>query len=422
MRVVSLWEEKGRDSYDCLSGDPNLASALLSRLRRRIRVSTNQTQVIEEGRNTFTVRGVAGYVRLNRTTAVEVVPKFLDPADPSWRDDFLLLSTIATRGALDVSSALGFRATSASIPDAIGAALATSIQRAMRRPMFEYRRDSWYSFQVSGEIVPDAFHEPNPDGFRQRGLRHFDTTPETEVIRQALGRLQPEVRSPAVRVRLRGLAGRIQPQTSPSGRRPKARLAPRHTRWQPAYDLAKAYLAQGGLSLDKPVHEGAPGFMLPTAPTWERFLTNLLAQYHGAAQVERGKLLFGESRFLPSGPTVERFVHPDIVVRPPTSLVLLVDAKYKASIESERRTIARPDVYEALAFAKAYEATTVVLLYPGLAEPDTLPGTVAAFERFTTAGVTVHGVSMAVAGLARHKLSQTANRLAQGLQGIVDAV
>src|SRR6266403_4825312 len=57
-------------------------------------------------RGGFRVAGVAGLIRLTNWLELEVCPKFLDPADAGWRDDFFLIATLTRYGRVLPKEAL----------------------------------------------------------------------------------------------------------------------------------------------------------------------------------------------------------------------------------------------------------------------------------------------------------------------------
>src|SRR5437016_796584 len=65
----------------------------LEQTARRLSDVLGVTDPISFERGGFRVGGVAGLIRLTNGLELEVCPKFLDPTDPGWRDDFFLIAT-----------------------------------------------------------------------------------------------------------------------------------------------------------------------------------------------------------------------------------------------------------------------------------------------------------------------------------------
>src|SRR6185503_5493539 len=93
------------------------------------------------------------------------------------------------------------------------------------------------------------------------------------------------------------------------------------------------------------------------------------------------------------------WVTPDFSLSGPS---LLMDAKYKGRAGEMRNRISESDLYEALAFARAWRGRYVVLLYPAIAQAlsPKEPGTSTVFERVTVDDVGVIGMEIEVRGIS----------------------
>jgi 5-methylcytosine-specific restriction endonuclease McrBC regulatory subunit McrC len=95
-------------------------------------------------------------------------------------------------------------------------------------------------------------------------------------------------------------------------------------------------------------------------------------------------------------------VVPDFLVEgTETAGSLLVDAKYKGRFADTSRRVSEADVYEALAFSKAFGVPRVLLLYPRAGSLSTSAvGTHDLFEKITVGATQVWAADVEVRGIA----------------------
>ena len=349
----------------------------------------------------------AGLLRIAPSLELEVAPKFLGSAVPGWREDFFFLATLSRHGRL--LSGDRWRAASNANTD-----LATLIARAIiegywdnyRRPIRTYRRRLENQLAIEGDVDPEDLRMPEEDGFAQTVIRFDRTNPFNAAVSAACAELLPEIQDADVRASLGRIIQSLGAQTPLRDLRPK-RLPSRARAWQATYVLALDVLRGFGLS-----YEGgdtiAPGFVLSTWQAWEDLVTISMRAHFGRSAVaaQQGHQLGHRQRKDEGGWSPQRslMVTPDLKVDGSKAGFgeMLVDAKYKGRWHQGRQRVAEADVYEAMAFAKAANATRIVLVYPKAASAAPMPvGTTTIFERVEVDELTIWGVQAEVRGIAR---------------------
>jgi 5-methylcytosine-specific restriction enzyme subunit McrC len=74
--------------------------ALFLRASDRLRQGLRLSDLLTVGYDSVRAEGFAGLLRLSSSVELEVVPKFLDPDDPSWRGDFVYLAMMSRWGRI----------------------------------------------------------------------------------------------------------------------------------------------------------------------------------------------------------------------------------------------------------------------------------------------------------------------------------
>jgi hypothetical protein len=95
---------------------------------------------------------------------------------------------------------------------------------------------------------------------------------------------------------------------------------------------------------------------------------------------------------------------PDLLLKSPRwEDPVVVDAKYKATDSARAQAVSSADVYEMLAFLKASDSRTAILLYPsdGMGENGGDAGTVEVFDVVDIPPHRVFGVRVSTSGVGR---------------------
>lgn len=371
---------------------------------RRIADQVGVRDCIEFARDAFRFVSVAGLLRLSPGAEVEIVPKFLSADDPNWREDFFTVASIFRFGRILPREAL--RATiggTAAIADLVARAMVEMYNRNRPRPLRAYRRRSWASYEIDGEVDPESTIVREDDGFRQSGLMLDRNNEYNFAIHSAMGLLLAEVRDGDLRRQLTEAHHHLSPQTDLRLPQRRRRLLPsRHGRWQDLYDLSLAVLQGLGLSLRHLDNVLAPGFLVKTSESWEALVANTIRVGLSERAVSKRSFVIG-TRWRPNGDTANVAVTPDVSVQRSDGSVLLIDAKYKIRYgQVEEFQIAAADVYESLAFLEAAGARRILLVYPmpGEVQPRQL-GRAVILDRVTIGGSEIIAAALDVRGISR---------------------
>ena len=363
-----------------------------ARLQSALRLAENP---IEVNGLLVRVRNVAGLVRVSPEVHLEVAPKFLSIANPSWREDFFLAATLSKYGRLLPSERLGVTAGArANLSTLVGKAIVEMFASNARRPLRTYRRNAVQEFALDGDVDAESLWFPSDEGYDQHVIVFDNKNKFNSVVFSAVDALIPDVADPGVRNQL----ARIRDRLAPQRRVPHAkhvRLPGRAMHWQPLFDLSVDVL--NGFSAK---YEAgalfAPGYAFETWRVWQDLVTlSLRLGTQGTVVSAQASSTLGVRDR--KGKKSPFNVIPDVVVRW-DALTAIVDAKYKGRADTDSG-IVEADLYEALAFAKATASRQVVLVYPD-PRPNTALGLVDLFETVVVGGVTVHGITIATTGLA----------------------
>lgn len=357
-------------------------------------------------RDGFRVGGVAGLIRLTNGLELEVCPKFLDPADAGWRDDFFLIATLTRYGRVLPKEALQSAVKEKySLADLIGLTVLEMYEANKARPLRSYRKRIWSSFDVDGDLDPESLSVQDESGFLQEGIVLDRKNQYNQVIYHGACLILPEVRDGDIRRRLSEVQLRLAPQSSRPKVSPGAkRLPPRHSRWQDLYDLSSEVLRGFGVGFRDRTHVFAPGFVLRTANAWEMLLLMAVRSVMTDRIVLRIDHSLGARTRTIDGKVAPVRVTPDITVRKPDGFAVPVDAKYKGRIGpdgTEQVGVSNADLYETLAFMAATDAKLSVLLYPkpGSNQPRRV-GACDMFERIQVGDRMVLGATVETRGIS----------------------
>lgn len=353
------------------------------------------------------VDGVAGLLRLNEQVELEVVPKFLDPNDSTWRADFFLLAVLVRTGHLLLADEIA-----AGVEDR--GDLATLVARSLlhmhaenqRRSIRGYKRVHRADFSFDGDLDWDSLLIPEPDGFRVQRLELTRRNEHNAVLRAAVDVLIPEVGEGDTRLQLQRLTHRLGDQGRPGNA--NRRLPQRHRSWTQAYTLSQLVLEGMGLDLTGGELTG-PGFVLSTWKAWESLCEEVVRRaVPGVRAMAQHPYHLGQR-----GDGSEVVAKPDLALVKDGQTRLLLDAKYKTR-HARKPAINSTDLYEALAFLRASGGDQILLLYPALDKVDDLPlGGWRIFDEVLVDGQSVQAAQLQVRGLAKRG---GFDRLVQGVQ------
>jgi hypothetical protein len=376
----------------------------------RLRSSPFSNTVGGSGR----VDGVAGLLRLSASVELQVVPKFLDDADPTWQEDFFLLALFSQTGRIlpreHIRGGHGRRGDLATL---VGQTLAQMFWENHRRPIRAYRARLIHEFALEGDIDPIDLFVPPSDGYGQQVLQLRRDNEHNAAMSAAVQTLLPEVRDSETRGQLLRVQQTIGPQPRVNSLRP-VRLPNRHRNWQLTYDLSLQILRGFGVQLQVE-HLLTPGFVLRTWETWQALVEAALRTGLRNTQVN------GQQAYVLGTRQSGTFkVTPDVVLVHQGGPVLVVDAKYRTR-EGASPSIAADDVYEALAFMRSTGTHRTVLLYPRPSDvgPAVSVGTATTFDEVQVGAERITALTVECRGLAQSNgYPDFCSRLASAIKGL----
>lgn len=365
---------------------------LNNRLRSEFGYTNDPIDVNSSG--AWKVDGVAGVMRLNSSVELEVVPKFLDPASPTWRVDFLVLAVLVRSGRLLSQDEIS------AVPEDRGA-LATLVAQSLlighdeneRRPIRGYARRRRSDFAIDGEVDWESVMLPDSNGFELTRLELTRQNSYNATMLAALEALAHEVTDLDTQARLEHRARSMRPQVR--ARLSAAPLPARSRNWQTTYDLSQLVVDGLGLDLRAGPYRG-PGFVLPTWLAWEQLCEHFIAR-----AMPRQTVIAQQKWRLGTRGGRAVSVRPDLTISGGARAPFLLDAKYKARQE-KNSAISSTDLYESLAFMRAAGSTRMTLLYPSRRSIGELPtGAWNWFDRVIVDDLVVEAAEVQVQGLAR---------------------
>lgn len=341
--------------------------------------------------------GVAGLLRLNHLVELEVVPKFLDPANALWRRDFFLLAVLVRTGHLlhhdEISADSADRGDLATL---VGRSLLRLCEENRRRPIRRYERTSSVEFSLDGDVEWETLTLPDPDGFTVSRLALTARNTYNATIKCAADILAAEVTDTDTAAGLIRLSRGMGAQPSPPSQFPV--LPQRHSAWEGAYSLAKLVVEGLGLDLIGGGFSG-PGFILSTWQSWEQLCHEIVRR-----ALRGHKVIAQQGWVLGKRGAKDVLARPDISPHLGETTDFLLDAKYKVP-PGQNPSIGRDDVNEAIMFLHASNRTSIDLLYPSVKTLDELGlGEWSVFDTLTTQrdDWVIRGIEVQIQGIAGH--------------------
>ena len=367
------------------------------RLRRELRLRDEPFTLTEE---VVSANGIAGVIRLAAGVEVEIVPKCFHQDNPSWHDDFLLMAVITRLGRIFLRERVSatLRVEHRDVLTLLAAVFLDDFERLSRVPIREYRKSSWVSPTLDGDLDYSEVWTGRPDGFLQSGPLLSVDNQYMGIIGAAASYLADASGDPDIGRRLRRRAAAF-PRLVRG--RVRERVPGRYARWQYLYDLAIAVRAGFGMQLGTNTELLAPGFILNTERGWEDLLALALTSQGG---ILRAKVKPGSKLDTRNPGTRDVVTHPDFVLNPPSlGRSIVVDAKYKSTEGRAVERISASDLYEALAFLTAQNSRIAILVYPGgdLTSEEVDPGTLKPFEEITVGPQRVVGTTLSTSGVGK---------------------
>lgn len=358
--------------------DPEFRDPLRSTLFRLQREMSLSFPALREDERGFTIWNLIGSIDIGRMI-VEVAPK----TDP--RDDWVasILSLLVGTDAVDAAGerSAGHSAERADLVEALGAALAARLTKAVRRdgPIMILSRERHVRATLRGKLLVTEWLRSasiNPARFPQEyGVLSADND-FSKALAFVADRFARVVRRPLVRAALRELRELLRPglpipSAAPAGVELR-QLPPQWGVYRPAWAIAAAVLARRSLLGPQGVQSGVSIAIEPW-PLLERLLERSL---RGAVEFARSNGRSLSSAEQATRMILERsagsaaahhYLRPDGVLLENGAAVATFEAKYQAY--DPQKGPREKDVYQALAAARACNAPLAVLVYPGKLAP-----------------------------------------------------
>ena len=197
-----------------------------------------------------------------------------------------------------------------------------------------------------------------PDRLACRFDELSENTPLNRVFKATVKRLADIARSPANAQLLAELAARLETVAAshnPLGE--PVRLDRTNTAFHDLYRLAQLFLQGHWQSTTGGWGEGF-SLLFPMNDLFEEFIGRSLRRALGAGRVE----LQSRTHYAIEGKLFQ--LRPDVVIDAPDNTIVL-DTKWKElDPDDEKRGVKQDDIYQLIAYAQAWKAKRVILLYP----------------------------------------------------------
>jgi 5-methylcytosine-specific restriction enzyme subunit McrC len=242
--------------------------------------------------------------------------------------------------------------------------LIAAVRRGLSRQYLELENDLPVfrgSLRVKRQLT---IHAARPDRLACRFDELSEDTPINRVLKAAVLRLSPVARTSENLRRLDELASRLE--HAGNSARPLAepvRLDRTNTAFHQVYGLAKMFLSGDWQST---AAGGPSGFSLlfPMNDLFEKYIGRTMKRALSPLPVRLQDRRHFALRHAPAGAGAFS-LRPDIVIETGDGPVI-VDTKWKRldAEDVRNRNVSQSDVYQMLAYAHAYDADRLILLYP----------------------------------------------------------
>lgn len=377
------------------------AEHLLRRAGERIQraIGGLKANPVELGSSGVRVKGVAGVIEIDSGIELEIAPKYASKSHTRWREDLLFLAMFCKYGELLAETRITAGSSAANDLSDLAAKVVLRMFYGNRRsPLRTRSLQRFESYEYETDIEPDDLLLPGDEGFRQKAYSFSRDNEFSATLMAGAAALLGRVRASPLRAQLARMQRDIGPQTARASKL-RRRLPARLRHWQPLYDFCFELSRDSGLA---PGAKGyfSPGFVLSTWQTWEDAIAKSLVLAFGSSVV-RNK----PTRFL--GQRAANAKVSDVICVPDSVVTFgsdtyVVDAKYKGEADEGFDHITNADLYESLAFAKAANAKSIILVYPQTDDnPSVKTGDSYVAEVVTMGSVQVHALCIQLNGIAK---------------------
>jgi 5-methylcytosine-specific restriction endonuclease McrBC regulatory subunit McrC len=382
--------------------------AQINNLNERLRLSLGleQSPITVSSTGQWRIDGIAGLLRLNSETEIEVIPKFLTQSE-DWQRDFFLISTLVRTGRLlnreHISTGVGERGDLAML---VARALIAGHLSNQRKPIRNYKVTQKVDFSFEGEVDLESLLMPEADGYKIQKIELTNDNEYSAVLKSAIEILLNQIGAGDTRSILIRILSGLRSNSKMSSKYSK--LPARYAAWNETFELSKLVINGMGLDLAGGGF-GGPGFVLTTWQAWQQLCDEAILRafknLQGATQ---------HPFFLGNRSRAELNVRPDLTIFKGGLPVLLLDAKYKTRFD-RKEFVTNADIYEALAFMNASKCDKMILLYPD-PTPDGPLGNVRVFEQIEIEDKHITAVTIQIRGISKSNgFDQLVETLKSGL-------
>jgi 5-methylcytosine-specific restriction enzyme subunit McrC len=369
---------------------------------RRTKVLSQQLKVRDAATlsgNYFRFQKIAGIIDLNSQYEIEICPKFLNPNDSSWKNDFFQIAAITTYGKIFSESAFSGGVDPENIfGNLLARVFIAEYNKNKKRPLRKYNRRGIRDFEIIGEVDWTTIFLPEEDGFDQSILLFSKRNKFNATVNSAAQILRTMTIEPRLKDSLIQISKELAPQDLISSSVP-LNVPSRNAEWVELYKLSLNLIRGIGVTYEGITNKRIPGFLIQTEKAWEELLLKAcILNYPGKAR--KAPFSWG-TRIRRDTSQYNLTVNPDIVLFDDNQGVrIIIDAKYKGR-ENRDSKITRSDLYEMYAFLKATSTSMGILLYPISSDKSVSTGDVSEFERCEFENVTIVGANVVLSGISK---------------------
>ena len=293
--------------------------------------------------------------------SLEILPK-IDGEEGSVRDALIRMLAVAYDLRIDSGELAALKTQCDDLLEFLtrlfAERLLTAVRRGLPRLYVAHEEDlNWLRGRLDMKRQTTRL-AARPDLLACRFDELSEDTPLNRVLKATVGKLTGTVRSEATARLLGELASRFEfvPSSDDPLREP-VRLDRTNAAFHDLYRLAQLFLSGEWQSTAGGRRTGF-ALLFPMNELFEKFVVHSLRRAFGSRVVHRS----GERHALKDEKGEIFRLVPDVVIDDGT---IVLDAKWKLlKADDEKRGIAPSDIYQMLAYARAWKAKRLILLYP----------------------------------------------------------
>jgi len=370
-----------------------------------------------EGSAGLSTTGLAGTLQVAPGVELDIRPKFLAPNAKDWRKDFAAALSVSLAGRLLPKRKV---ATDFDRHAQFARLVATEWLQSYRKHsgaiIRTYRRRAIREIELVGQVDWSRLSDLDERGFPQSKVVFGRDNRHNTLMAEAALHLREQLADPSLRDGLELAAAQLMRDGRAPSRSAPGSLPTRSRRWTDLIELSHDILSERTPHFREGIRTTS-GYVFRTWTVWQD-LCEVALRAHDEWSVDAQPPLRIGSRG-----SKDFHVTPDLLVRiPGVKRPVIVDAKYKKRGDDSVITNST-DAYEALAFLRAANSRTAVLLYPEDAEEtlDLVVGFVRIVEVISVGKNRIVAAKVNTRDLGATKgVELFATTIAEGVRQIVD--